>query len=662
MEDDSPPRLRLLMRALTPDRLRAFWQRDEVRRRLLLLAEPLLLALWALWIGRGYLQDFDKTVWPMGREFGVQAYSHYFWRNLLQCGACALWNGTINGGAPALADPFGSAFHPVVVLTTLLFGVVNGVKVTIVFAIWLAGVAQWWIARLFEAGRLARLWSALLVMVGGHLLGRLELGAFGLTLAMASISLALAAAMWLGQRGGRRAAAVLGVCLALVLLAGHGYLQLGLLALIPAFGLLLLDDSWQVRPVWRDYLLAGAVALLLVGFFLVPLLHFLPNLDKFTDPEFKAAQPLAYIPLNLVIRDWEYYHNETLAKFPYPYLYNLYIGWWPVLLFILSLYFLPRAGKRLLLLTLIGVPLLFFFSSAIPYRWLVDWLPLLAGVRHVPLIAGMAVPLILGAAAFTLDRLWRLNWPEVRMDFHRPGAVVKLSLRWLLLVPVILSLRSAYDFNTIFTDTDYVEDVYADIQQIQLAFLQWVEPPFGKHWWVEPALDARIKLTNVVMPWWWKGREKPPPYLMARLDNNEVGVRLSYNLGEFPVFEDASQPYAFIVTEVGQLPCVAQGWGGDLRVACSVKSEGTLVVREYMWSGWKAWRDGQRVELTGRLWLEVDAPAGAHIYWFRYRPWDVYVGLMVSLIGVVVLAWLWRSDPNPIPDHPITQLHDSSIT
>ena len=645
MGDNTLPRTRPLINGFTAKHLRTFWRSGDHWRRLLFFAELILLGVWAVWIGRGYLLDFDKTTWPMGREFGVQVYSHHFWLNLLECGACALWNGAINGGAPALADPFGSVFHPVVMFTTLLFGVVNGVKITITLSIWLAGIAQWWIARLLDTGRLARLWSALLVMVGGHLLGRLELGAFGLTLAMASFSLMLAAAMWLEKQGGRRHAVLLGMCFTLVLLSGHGYLQLGLLALVPAFVLLLLDDQWKLRPLWRDYLLAAAVGLLLVGFFLIPLLHFVPNLDKFTDPQFGAAQPLAYIPLNLVISDWGFYNNDTLAKYPFPYLYNLYIGWWPVLLFLLSLYFLPRARNRLLLFSLTSVPFVFFFSSAIPYRWFVTWLPSLAGVRHVPLIAGLAIPLILGAAAYTLDCLWRLNWPELRIDFHRAGTVGSFSLRWLLLLPAVFSLRAAYEFNTSFTDTDNVSDVYADVRQIQLNDLQWVEPPFGKHSWVEPALDANLKLTNVVMPWWWKGRQNPPPYLMAREDGNQVGRQLAYTLGGIPVFEDPTQPYAFVQTDGRKIPCQAQGRGGYIQVTCRADTKGTLVVREHMWSGWKAWMDDQRVTLIGERWLEVDAPAGEHTFQFRYQPWDVLAGLAISFAGMVLVVWLWCSKP-----------------
>jgi uncharacterized membrane protein YfhO len=68
---------------------------------------------------------------------------------------------------------------------------------------------------------------------------------------------------------------------------------------------------------------------------------------------------------------------------------------------------------------------------------------------------------------------------------------------------------------------------------------------------------------------------------------------------------------------------------------------GKLVVKENTWTGWKAWVDGERVPLIGEQWLEVNAPAGEHTYLFRYRPWDVPLGIALSIVGVIMCVYLW---------------------
>jgi len=41
-------------------------------------------------------------------------------------------------------------------------------------------------------------------------------------------------------------------------------------------------------------------------------------------------------------------------------------------------------------------------------------------------------------------------------------------------------------------------------------------------------------------------------------------------------------------------------------------------------------------------WLVVSAPAGSHVYSFRYLPWDVPVGLLITLVGIGFCVWLGR--------------------
>lgn len=622
----------------------------EVLRRIFMnpKIELILIALWAVWVGRNLL-DFNPYTWPIGREFGYQIEGHHFWTQLKSCGLCALWNGSINGGGPAFADLFSSKLHPFVAIPALLWGVIPGVKVTIVIALWMAGAAQWWLARSLKLGRTARIWSAFLVVVGGHLLGRLELGSPGLVLSTAASSLALAAAVELGVTGQRKSTLRLAVTGALAIVSGVGYLQLGLVFWAPAFLFLLLNKEFTLRPIWREYLLAVLLCLMLIGLVLVPAMHFLPNLVKFTDPTFNAAQPLEYIPLNLVIRDQEFMKTEILGKFAFEYLYHLYIGWVPILLAALWLRSAPRSDYPILLCLSSGAFLMFFFASAIPLRWLVKWMPGLAGFRHAPLIAGMAVPAILGLASYGLEHLLALDWPKLilRPSSNTTRTIPLLNLAWVLVIPLAWSLKSAYDLEKNFLDTVDATNLYETIDALNTPDLQWVSPPFGEHHWVEPAVAEGLKLTSVVSVSHWEDREEPKPKLVAMREAAPENTELVGNLDGTPIYQFNDLNYAYVVTEDRTIPCTASGKGGDLVIQCSNSIDGKLIIEENSWSGWKAKRDNESISLFAGQWLSVEAPAGQHEYQFRYRPWDVAIGFLLSLTGVVLIIVLWIRSYTP---------------
>jgi hypothetical protein len=139
--------------------------------------ELVLLALAVLWFGRAYLVSDPDVVpganpySPSKNEYGSAIQAHHIWTWSKQCGLCALWNGSEREGYPAFVDIHGSALHPLVIATTLGWGVVNGSKLALIVAFWAGGVAQWWLARAFRLGWLARVWSGLMGAFGGHLAG-----------------------------------------------------------------------------------------------------------------------------------------------------------------------------------------------------------------------------------------------------------------------------------------------------------------------------------------------------------------------------------------------------------------------------------------------------------------------------------------------------------
>ena len=265
----------------------------RVRAKLFVLLELGLLALWTLLICADYL-DMNPHLVPAGREFGSTIQTNHLWTQAMKCGWCAVWNGSEHGGYPALADIQGSMLHPITMVTTLLWGVVNGVKVTLILSLWLAGVAQWWIARELNLGWVPRMWSAGIAVAGGHLAGRMQLGMAGIVLSTAMASLALAALIRLARTGTRKDAVLFGIMTASAIVSGQGYIQIGLIGILPVAVLFFMEkDKRNTLAGWKNYLLAAGIALLLAAPLLVPLAHFSPNIVKNMDPEFQSAQPLS---------------------------------------------------------------------------------------------------------------------------------------------------------------------------------------------------------------------------------------------------------------------------------------------------------------------------------------------------------------------------------
>ncbi|MCJ7717111.1 MAG: hypothetical protein MUO54_11420, partial [Anaerolineales bacterium] len=601
------------------------------------------IGIWAVWVGQEYL-DFDPHVWPIGREFGIQIISHDFWNQIQECGVCAIWNGNINGGSPALADPFGSAFHPFVMISTLLFGIVNGVKVATLLTLWLAGLAQWGIAYLFEGRRIVRLWSGALAVVGGHILGKLELGAFGITLSITMTTLALVSLLYFIKKSNRKSMIIFAFSITMLLLSGHGYMQVGFFFWLPFVFLLVINK--QSLAAKKKFAIALILGLLMASIIILPILHFSPRLEKFTDPDSNLIQYFEYMPLNLVIHSWDFYIKDTLDKPPFPYLTNIYIGWVPVIFAILALSLIKDKFKPYFLTLTSFIFLSLFLASGLPFRWAESIIPFVSGIRHTQLIAGLMVSPIIGLASYSLEKLFQFEWPSINLSFPSGKSLFSISVQWLLLAPIIFSIYSCYDFNKEFIKVKNVDDVYQTLSQIKIENTQWFAPPFGDHWWVLASIENDLKVTDIVAPWWWKNRERPKPYLLMTQSNPPDDYLPNSVVDDIPIYINNNSKYASIVSGQTEIPCSANAQGGEITVYCDTDKSGQLIVRENMLVGWKGWRDGVRIGVFGNQWLHVEAPSGKHVYTFRYLPWDVPVGLTLTIVGIFLSIFIWFS-PSP---------------
>lgn len=623
----------------------------KIRKKLAVVAELGAIILWALWLGRNFLHN-NAMEWLPG-DWRLHVLSYFAWDNFSQCGACVLWDGFFNGGKPLFADPLPALAHPLAVILVLLAGAINGTKLLGVFALILAGLSQWYWAKVLRLGVVARLWSAFLAVVGGHMVGRFEGGLIEVVFAMASVSLVIAAALDLAENEKRHVAVRLGIFTGLAFLSGQGYIQLAfLLGVCPALLILLLDKKFALRLVWREFAWAAGVAILISAILWIPFFHayqdiYKPGMDVLNP----GVQPFGYQPINLIIHDYDYYYSDHLEKLPYPFMTINYIGWIPILTALFAWRFIPRSKLQIAIFFLASIFLIYGTSSAVWIKMLVNWIPPLEPIlflgRFPALIAGLAVPFILAFAAWGVDILLKLKWPKLELHLSG-GKTLGLNLAWVMILPLVWSVWNVYDFVKPWLEVEVVPvDAlpYKIVAQIKPDTVQWVEAPYGDKEFHIAALANGIKLTNAYVNWNWREKTPPPPYLRATRDPvdtsdpNYVG-----SVEDVSVFSYPDQYYAYVDIDGEHIPCQAKAMGGNIDIECQADSPGTLIVMENSWSGWKAKIDGRKAALDSSPWLSVDAPAGTHSYEFRYRPWDVPLGGALSLVGIGLAIWLWGND------------------
>jgi hypothetical protein len=613
------------------------------------LLEIGLIILWALFVGAAFLDSNPNLVVP-GREWGMSTHTHYLWINFLKCGACAFWNGSVNGGYPAFAELHGSPLHPLVMASTLIFGALKGAEISLISAFAVAGIAQWWLAKELELGRATRLWIAFIAAAGGHIAGRLEHGSFQMAFSTAMCSLVIPAIVALAK-GKRYGVPLLAVTAASAVVSGSGYMQLGIIVgMAPALLFLLFDKDFTIRPLWKKVILAVGLALLLSAPLLLTLVNNVSSYVKDVEPNFNAAQPIGYVILDLFIEDPRYYFADTFWKLPYPYLYTLFIGWIPLVFWCLGLFLSQKEDHRWIGFLVIGSVTELVISSTEFLQTVARSFPPVTALRNPSLIAGLAVPFILGVSAIGLDRLLKLNWPNLILSM-KSTSLKLVSTRWILIIPLLISLRASYEFSQIWIyKVEPHPEVKASIAELHTPSAQWAHTPFGEHWFVAQSIAQGLKLTGVFDTFRWEGYEYPRAYLSAErydasLEPDKTWVSQQYAIN---IFLDETAEYAYVLSDGKRTPCTASSAGGDIDVICLDAPAGQLIVNEKMWSGWKARIDGKPTDLIDPRWLVVEAPAGTHAYTFRFRPWDVPLGITLSIIGLVLCGWIYYKSP-PIP-------------
>jgi len=294
--------------------------------------------------------------------------------------------------------------------------------------------------------------------------------------------------------------------------------------------------------------------------------------------------------------------------------------------------------------------LLEFLARLSPFQAVDEFL---GGFRFYPLMGGLAVPAILGLSAIGIDNLVRWSWPQLILRMPPPERTTlgTASLAWLLVVPLLLALLSARSLTENWMRLDPINpDIQQMVQALRTPDLQWVSPPFGELFWRETLVRAGLKLNNATMGWGLRDRPPPEPQIMGVRGTPPPDYRqVTIANGAAVAISGPGREYAAVThPDQSRTVCTARGRAGNVDVTCNLDQPGILTVEENAFSGWRAILNGQPVSLREARWLSLELSSGAQTIEFRYRPWDVSLGLGLMVVGLALAAYLlWRGDPTP---------------
>ncbi len=168
--------------------------------------------------------------------------------------------------------------------------------------------------------------------------------------------------------------------------------------------------------------------------------------------------------------------------------------------------------------------------------------------------------------------------------------------------------------------------------------LQWVQTVWGEGYWSIWSREHRLKVA-----WFWDSWLKetsPPPSVLETVRGSDRPVWADEEIGtvdDLTVYSRANTWYASATLDNGSVvPCSASGWGADLQVACDLPDPGRLRVYEINVPGWKATVADQNVPVElDDGWLGIDIPAGESTTKLRFRPWEFWAGLALSITGIL---------------------------
>ncbi len=400
-----------------PNNTNRLWSRERFvsdstwrwLRYIFLAIELVIIALWTLNV-TAELRGTSKFDLIGGGDYFVSVQGRFFWDHVKSCGACALWNGDTRGGAPAYVDANVDMFHPIVALPAYFAGTLQGSKITVILAMFMGGVAVWWLAFEIGMGSFARVIVACMAVASGSMLGKLQEGLVVLITATAAAFLILPALLRITKHPNRRNAGLLGLILGLAVISGQGYIQLGIAIMAPLVLILIVGNPNGLKSTGGYLVCGGVVGLLISMIFVYPFSRVYGDFGKVFDVGFGAYQPMKYQLLNLAISDLRFLEADYLHKLGFAAWYVNYIGWIPIGLALIGVGIQWQRSKRITLFLGLLFLAALWVGSGKPFQLLAapdftseDMKIFAWSIRIPSFVSALAIPPLLGFAAVAID-------------------------------------------------------------------------------------------------------------------------------------------------------------------------------------------------------------------------------------------------------------------
>ena len=619
----------------------------------------------------------NNAIGPLLAEIGV---THY--------GEVPLWNPFLMTGFPLTGDLNDHFWSPIATLPVILWGGITGMKVSVFLGFIIAGLGQWYLAKVCGLRGIFRLWSSLTLMLSGGLglLWRvgwvyLFLGAVWFPWVFASFWLAL-------HKKSRSSLIFCAVTVAMPFLTGGGYYPFYLLG---TASIILLVAFLTSKPDIRKFMLPRAIFIAiitagLIAVMLLPIFNGYRLISRVTGPDVtqNGSQPVAYALMNYLISVPEWRDANILGTangWNWFYLGPLSIA---ALIFIVPAFLIRRYRPALIAMVALTIFMLLWVANRYaPVKYIYDWIPFLYTLRFPNRLLVIAASPLLIVSGYSLQviyyhiRKWARQYAlhiKGRDNSTIPYFNSKVLVTLTFLFIFILSVRDTYLINKSVAFGAHSLDLTS------LKALKWLknyDPGLyyidlggGNYFWSwDPAayeLELPVLNDNQVerLTSFYKQSSDDSPFIASPkyqfLQENQTpapDAKLITEIEGYQLwFYPDALPFAFSIPndalmtgvklDQNKAAPVQVSYEGLNRVTAVADSDGAtnlLVVLVSDFPGWKLNVDGKLGTVDPvNYYLGAKLLPGKHTYTFTFDPSLHHIGLAITLytlwIALIIIA------------------------